>query len=66
MTRLEKDAGHIVELPLDDARPADLLGSHMIGIVHRRNTALSAASQALIREITTLTEQALGRPAAAA
>lgn len=64
VTRLERDAGHIVELPLDEARLTDLLGSHMIGIVHRRNTALSAASQALIREITTLTAQALGPQAA--
>jgi DNA-binding transcriptional LysR family regulator len=64
VTRLERDAGHIVELPLDEARLTDLLGSHMIGIVHRRNTALSAASEALIREITTLTAQALGPQAA--
>lgn len=55
--RLEKEAGNVVELPLDEANLAHLLGSHMIGIVHRRNTTLSTASQALIREIAHLTGQ---------
>jgi DNA-binding transcriptional LysR family regulator len=59
VTRLDKDAGDIVELPLEETPLNRLLGSHMIGIVHRRNAALSAASQALVREITTLTDQAL-------
>ena len=66
VTRLEKEAGSMVELPLDEAHMARLLGSHMIGMVHRRDAALSSASQALMQEIRTLTERALGGGAAEA
>ena len=57
--RLEKGTGNVVELPLDKANQAHLLGTHMIGIVYRRDTTLSTASQALIKEIRNLTGQAL-------
>lgn len=52
--RLEKESGNVIELPLDMTHQANLLGSHMIGIVYRRETALSAASMALITEIRKL------------
>ncbi len=57
--RLEKGSGNVVELPLDESNQAHLLGPMMIGIVYRRDTALSPASQALIKEIRRLTGQAL-------
>lgn len=61
--RLEKESGNVIELPLDEAKQAHLLGTHMIGIVYRRETALSTASQALIKEIRNLTGLALGHGA---
>ncbi|MDX3904469.1 MAG: LysR substrate-binding domain-containing protein [Pigmentiphaga sp.] len=57
--RLEKDTGNVVELPLHASIRAQLLGTHTIGIVYRRDTALSIASQALIKEIRSLTDEAL-------
>ena len=55
--RLEKDTGNIVELPLDEPKLSHLLGSHMVGIVYRRDTELSTASRALIAEIEQLTQE---------
>ena len=55
--RLERDTGNVVELPILSRGRARLLASHMIGIVYRRDTMLSTASQALIREIKQLAGQ---------
>ena len=64
--RVEKESGNVVELPLDEANLAHLLGSHMVGFVRRRDSMPSAASQALMREIAQLTGQVLdGQPPAA-
>jgi len=46
--RPETEAGKVVELPLERAK---LLGAHRIGIMRRRDTPLTTAAQALIREI---------------
>jgi DNA-binding transcriptional LysR family regulator len=60
--RLAQKAGHVVELPLASMKGLQLGGSHMIGIVHRREHALSAASKALIKEIRQLTHAAGAAP----
>lgn len=62
--RIEKEAGNVIELPLEASDPGQMLGTHMIGIVYRRDTALSTASQALVAEIRKLTGQAFGKAAA--
>ncbi|CAN5482011.1 LysR substrate-binding domain-containing protein [soil metagenome] len=61
--RLERGTGSVIELPLGGAAKDLLPGEHMIGIVYRRETALSTASQALIKEIRSLTEAALRKEA---
>lgn len=53
--RSEKQAGNVIELPLSATDSSTLLGSHMIGVVYRRETQLSTASEALIKEIRKLT-----------
>lgn len=50
--RVEIDNGLLCELTLDSPGQArDLLSAHLIGVVYRRDTALSAASLALIGKI---------------
>ncbi len=53
--RLEQEAGNVIEIPLGADAAERLTGSHMIGIVYRRGSSLSMASQALVREIRKLT-----------
>ncbi|MBL0422661.1 LysR family transcriptional regulator [Ramlibacter sp. AW1] len=59
--RIEKEAGNVIELPLHAADQESWLGTHMIGIVYRRDTEPSTASQALIGEIRKLAAQAFGK-----
>lgn len=50
--RIEEENGLLCELTLDSASMArDLLAAHMIGVVYRRDAALSMASLALIGNI---------------
>lgn len=50
--RREVDNGSLCELTLESAAQArDLLSAHMMGLVYRRDAALSAASLALIGNI---------------
>src|SRR5690606_6395225 len=64
-TRLEEEAGNVIELELDAEKFPNLMGRHMIGIVCRRDTQPSPARQALIKETRSLTAIAATAPTAA-